>query len=592
MFRGHLVSHYSLILPICSALTLTACPGDDSPADPSTSTADGTADGATVADDTSDDAPMPFCGDGTVDVDEECDDGEANADNAACTAGCMVAVCGDGLVLEGTEVCDDGNDVDDDGCTNACELPADPMCGDGTVDPNEECDEGKDNGPDGTCLEDCTLAGVCGDGRVSGGEQCDDGNDDNNDACTELCAPPTCGDGFAQTVNSELCDDGDDQEGDECNADCTTAGLWTDTFNGAADNNDSVYGVAADSNGNVIAVGEVFDAAQGDNVWVRKYSPDGSIQWTEVFHGGITADVANAVAVNDADDIFVAGSSFTLDDGTDTWLRRYSPDGTPQWTRTFNGGANDADAALGVAVDGAGNVVVAGFITTPTAERDIWVRKYNAGGTTQWSDTIGGAGGQDDEAHGVAVDGDGNVLVTGYVWAGSDARDIWVRKYDPNGTPLWTQTYGGASGDNDEGNGIAADSAGNVIVAGYETTAGVGRDIWVRKYDASGGELWTRTYNAPQDGSDRGRAVVVDGDDQIIVAASVFRGTQSDNVWVRKYTADGDEVWTSTYNSDGFGSDVANSVAVDPEGNIAVGGYETRTDLSEFRNTWVRRILQ
>lgn len=438
---------------------------------------------------------------------------------------------------------------------------------------------------------DCT-ASVCGDGMVSSRvEQCDDGNDDNNDACTELCAPPTCGDGFAQTINSELCDDGDELEGDECNSDCTTAGLWTSTFDGTASNNDVIHGVAADSAGNVIVAGETFDTADGDDVWLRKYAPEGSVSWTETFHG-ITADAAYAVAVNGSDEILVAGSTFTLDDDLDVWVRRYSAAGAPGWTQTFDGAAHGADEALGIAVDPSGNVLVAGYTTTAAAGRDIWVRKFSPAGVPQWTRTASGAGSNNDEGHAVAAGSDGSVVVTGFVWAGADGRDVWVRKYDEAGTEQWTRNYAGPQGDNDEGNGVAVDSTGAVIVVGYHSVQDAGRDVWVRKYDGAGTEQWTQTYDAPQNGNDTGRGVAVDGDDAIVVAASIFRGTQSDNIWVRKYDPSGVELWTSTYNSDGFGSDVANAVATDPEGNIAVGGFETRTDLGEFRNAWVRRMLQ
>ncbi|MEX1362572.1 MAG: DUF4215 domain-containing protein [Nannocystaceae bacterium] len=582
--RRNALALFLLPLPACLPAAEMA------PADGSTGPGqtDATGQPSTGADETTA-GPPAVCGDGMVEGDEQCDDGPDNADTAACTTTCTAATCGDGLVHEGVEECDDGNEVDDDACTSACELPA--VCGDGQVDKGEECDDGEANSSEGACMLDCT-ASVCGDGMVSSRvEQCDDGNDDNNDACTELCAPPTCGDGFAQTVNSELCDDGDRLEGDECNADCTTAGLWTDTFNGRANNNDLVHGVAADSAGNVIAVGETFDVDDGDDVWLRKYAPDGAVQWTETFHG-ITADAGYAVAVDGSDQIFVAGSTFTLDDDLDVWVARYSPAGAPGWTQTFNGPASGADEALGIAVDPAGNVVVAGYTTTAGAGRDIWVRKYSPAGAPQWSRTAAGSGSNNDEGHAVATDGDGNVLVTGFVWAGADGRDIWVRKYDAAGAEQWTRTHAGPAGDNDEGNGVAADAAGNVIVAGYQTVQDAGRDVWVRKYDAAGTEQWTQTFNAPQDGSDTGRGVAVDGDGAIVVAASVFRGTQSDNIWVRKYDTDGNEQWTSTYNSDGFGSDVASAVAVDADGNIAVGGFETRTDLGQFRNAWVRRMLQ
>lgn len=573
-------------------LVCTACPADD--ALPAGDTAATTTEASTggesttgVVDDSSTGAEA-ICGNGIVEPGEACDDGEGNIETGACKPGCTAAYCGDGLVHDGVEACDDGNMVDDDACSNTCLPPA--ACGDGIVQDPEECDEGNANADTGACKLDCSAA-FCGDGLVhSGVEQCDDANDDNEDPCTQLCAPPTCGDGFTQVLNSELCDDGDAIEGDECNSDCTNAGLWTDTYNGPANNTDEIHGVACDSGDNVIVVGETLVTNQGDDVWLRKYAPDGTIAWTQTFHG-VTSDIGWGVAVAANDDVLVGGSTYTLDNGRDAWVRRYTPAGATVWTQTFNGAANGNEEVRGIAVDPSGDVLVAGYVTTATAQRDIWVRKYSSAGAMQWTRTAAGASNQDDEAHGIASDGDGNVLVVGYVWAGADGRDIWVRKYDPDGGELWTATHDG-EGESDEGNGIAADASGNVIATGFHTLATVGRDVWVRKYDPDGSELWTATYNAPQDGSDAGRGVAVDGDDAVIVSGSIFRGSQSDNVWVRKYDADGNELWTSTYNSDGFGSDAGNAVAVDPSGNVAVGGFETRTDLGEFRNAWIRRYLQ
>jgi cysteine-rich repeat protein len=58
----------------------------------------------------------------------------------------------------------------------------DPVCGDGNVDPGEECDGG-DN-----CADDCTLPPFCGDGNVDPGEECDDGNSTDGDGCSAACA--------------------------------------------------------------------------------------------------------------------------------------------------------------------------------------------------------------------------------------------------------------------------------------------------------------------------------------------------------------------------------------------------------------------
>ena len=50
-----------------------------------------------------------LCGDGEINQGEQCDDGDANADDAACTSECRIAVCGDGLVYGEGEECDDGD---------------------------------------------------------------------------------------------------------------------------------------------------------------------------------------------------------------------------------------------------------------------------------------------------------------------------------------------------------------------------------------------------------------------------------------------------------------------------------------------------
>ena len=111
--------------------------------------------------------------------------------------------CGDGIVDPPAELCDDGNDVPNDGCTSC--VP-DPVCGDGVVEGWENCDLGSfcedltsctaeiecAGIGDGLCLPratnsceaDCLLVEpVCGNGVLEPGEQCDDGNVVDGDGC-------------------------------------------------------------------------------------------------------------------------------------------------------------------------------------------------------------------------------------------------------------------------------------------------------------------------------------------------------------------------------------------------------------------------
>lgn len=129
------------------------------------------------------------------------------------------SACGNGIVDPGEE-CDDGNLVNEDSCSNNC---MEASCGDGVVQDGEECDAGPTG--DDTCTAECLAVGdpsTCGNGVVDPGEECDDGNSVNDDAtCTNQCTTPICGDSIVQVDLGEDCDDGNSNEvEDNCPDDC------------------------------------------------------------------------------------------------------------------------------------------------------------------------------------------------------------------------------------------------------------------------------------------------------------------------------------------------------------------------------------
>ncbi|MCB9521073.1 MAG: hypothetical protein H6699_09375 [Myxococcales bacterium] len=99
------------------------------------------------------------------------------------------ATCGNGQVDPGEE-CDDGNDDDSDACLRTCALTTSvPGCGNHVVDAGEDCDDAL-----AVCTPRCTLRGECGNGYVDDDdEQCDDGNVDDGDGCSSSCALEAAG---------------------------------------------------------------------------------------------------------------------------------------------------------------------------------------------------------------------------------------------------------------------------------------------------------------------------------------------------------------------------------------------------------------
>ena len=173
----------------------TASDGDpgttEDPTDTTTDTASSTSEGSSS---TGDGLP-PECGDGFVDPGEECDDGDGNSDDGACTFDCALAKCGDGLIQQGVEECDLGLENSDAGaCTQTCALA---RCGDEKVQVGVEvCDFGDEPGEDdlindddayGGCTTACEWGPHCGDEEVQPEEECDDGVDPDLTKCSTEC---------------------------------------------------------------------------------------------------------------------------------------------------------------------------------------------------------------------------------------------------------------------------------------------------------------------------------------------------------------------------------------------------------------------
>jgi cysteine-rich repeat protein len=190
---------------------------------------------ATDPDGTASDPPSS---NGTVDDTGDCLPGERGCscilggvchDDLACRDGTCQSVdpmCGDGFV-EGDEQCDLGGANDDEGeCKRDC-TPA--SCGDGLLGPGEACDDGNLVAHD-QCTNACQPA-ACGDGVLHDGEACDDANAEDGDACTNACAMATCGDGIVWQGN-EQCDDGNDSSEDDCTTECVPAGCGDGITNG------------------------------------------------------------------------------------------------------------------------------------------------------------------------------------------------------------------------------------------------------------------------------------------------------------------------------------------------------------------------
>jgi cysteine-rich repeat protein len=170
----------------CRVLPLAAC--GNGIREPGEECEDGNAEGGDGCGST---CSIEACGNGRIEFGETCEPPSSDSCNVRCQlipAATRRGACGNGIA-EPDEECDDGNTLDADGCSGGCELE---VCGNGRLDPAELCEP-----PDtATCDNRCYPRIVrCGDRTLAPGEECDDGNIADGDGCNARCELEACGNG-------------------------------------------------------------------------------------------------------------------------------------------------------------------------------------------------------------------------------------------------------------------------------------------------------------------------------------------------------------------------------------------------------------
>ncbi len=351
--------------------------------------------------------------------------------------------------------------------------------------------------------------------------------------------------------------------------------------------------------------------------------------------GGADYDSGFSVATDNSGNVFVAGSfqgTVDFDPGSgadihasngesDVFLSKFDSSGTFLWARTWGGGSSDW--ARSIATAGWGVVYVTGVFSetvdfdpgsgvdshASNGSWDVFLTTFDSSGNHLGARTWGG--GEADTGNGVAVGNSGDVYVTG--WYTSDpvdfdpgsgvdshacygGEDAFLSKFDPVGNLVWARTWGADL--DEEGSAVAVDGLECVHVAGsyrsemtdFDPGSGEdyhgalnGRwDVFLSKFDSSGGFIWARTWGGDLD--DCGWDAAIDASSNAYVTgcfqstADFDPGSGVDNhisngendIFLTKLDSSGNLIWARTWGGSQY--DWAWSVAVDSTGSPCVTG--------------------
>lgn len=278
--------------------------------------------------------------------------------------------------------------------------------------------------------------------------------------------------------------------------------VWSKRFGGAGD--DHIKDIAVDAAGNASIVGDFpgtinfgggnLTSAGLNDIFLAKLDASGDHAWSERF-GDAADQLGGAVKVGPGGDVIITGAfngsanfgggSLTSAGSTDIYVAAFTGAGAHAWSKRF--GDASEQRALGIDIDSDGAAYVTGDIQgtadfgggalTSAGGRDHFLTKLDATGAHVFSKRLGGAGDQVGQA--VAVDGAGNVFLTGYLEGTTDygggaltsagLSDISLVKLDATGAHVWSARFGDAQGQS--GQNVALDPAGGVYVFGDYTGA-------------------------------------------------------------------------------------------------------------------------
>ena len=251
---------------------------------------------------------------------------------------------------------------------------------------------------------------------------------------------------------------------------------------------------------------------RGDgDIFLTKFTADGTKAWTKLL-GTVGQDYASALTTGQDGSIYVSGRTTGALDGQtysggsyDAFLTKYSTDGTKAWTKLLGTSGTDYATALTTGLDG--SIYVSGTTyggldgQTNRGSGETFLAKYSADGTKIWTKLLGTSG--DDSPYALTTGLDGSIYVCGATTGALDGQtysggsyDAFLTKYSADGTKVWTKLLG-TSGE-EQATALTTGLDGSIYVGGYTNGVLDGQaktgdmDVFLTKYSADGTKVWTK----------------------------------------------------------------------------------------------------
>jgi hypothetical protein len=338
--------------------------------------------------------------------------------------------------------------------------------------------------------------------------------------------------------------------------------IWTKTLGGSNGGmSTAIFSTTVD---NFLITGFTF--AERNDICLIKIKPNGDTIWTKTFGESNLGQNPIILPTNDGNYLFAAGWTSSIDTpNQDIHLIKIKPNGDTIWTKTF--GTTNEDYCNAIFPTADSNFLLAGQ-TSVMEKCDFWLIKIKPNGDTIWTRTFHGTNYQ--WSNMIFPTKDSNFLLVGNInFFGADNNDVGLIKIKMDGSTIWTKTFGVTNGGNF--NKILPTIDGNFLLGGCTApfSGGDSGDIWLIKINPDGSAIWTKTYGGTK--ADYFNTILPTADGNFLLGGTTMSfGRDSGDIWLIKIKPNGDTLWTRTFG--GSNLEMFLSILSTSDGNYLING--------------------
>ena len=362
--------------------------------------------------------------------------------------------------------------------------------------------------------------------------------------------------------------------------------LWTGSGVGRDQPSDMVMDLQ-----NIYLSGITFTSANNyDFLTMQIKKSTGAVSWVSTYNSSFSNyDVATSIGIF-GNFLYVTGITYRQNSLGDYHTIKYDLAGNLVWQQDFDyAGLMDIPFDLSINKEDT-TIVITGASQSTAVDWDYQTLIYDSSGTLISQPRVSGSTAGFDRAQAVKTDATGNIYITGTTRGSNGDLDIKTVKLSATGSLLWLETFD--SGNDDIGNDIIVDDAGNVYICGE--SHGNDKDFFVRKYNTAHHTEWTEQIDGGGQ-EDIAYKMCFDSEGNLIVTGKGYNPQTSNYDFLTvAFKAAGGEIWRDYFDGAEHGTDEARNITSDTSGNIFVTGQverygENETVTIKYRTDYFRQ---